>query len=81
MNQFWLSSATFYYFIEILFWLTNELFNTLFISKDAIFFSVLKHTKVWLSRHQQTLVLNDVDETETQEIKRDVHEIRSAIRH
>ena len=41
---------------------------------------MLEDTKVGLTGHQQTL-LDDIDETETEEVQWDVHEIRCGQRH
>lgn len=63
VNQLWHVPALFDYGVQVVVRIVNELFDGLLICKNAILFVVLEHTKVWLSRHQQTL-LNNVNEAE-----------------
>ena len=61
--------------LEIEVWIGNELFDGLLVSEHTVLvrLTVLKHAQVGLTGHQQAL-LHDVDQTETEEVKRDVHE-------
>jgi hypothetical protein len=81
MNQLWLATAALNDFVEIGLWLRDELFDAVLVSKDAIFLVILEDTKVGLSWHEKSVVLYDVNETETKEVKWDVHEVRGAVRH
>jgi hypothetical protein len=66
--------------VEIFIWVNNELFDGLLVCKYTVLLLVFKDTEIWLSRHQETL-FNNVDKAETEEIQRDMHEIRSVVRH
>jgi len=81
MNQLWLATAALYDLVEIRLWLRDELFDAILVGKDAIFLVILEDTKVGLSWHEKSVVLYDVNETETKEVKWDVHEVRGAVRH
>lgn len=80
MDKLWHSSALDNYLIEVPVRVINELVYTLLICEHTIFLVVFENTKIWLSRHEKTL-LNDVDEAETQEVERNMHEIGCAIWH
>lgn len=81
MDQLWLATAAFYDLVEVRLWLRDELFDAVLVGKDAIFLVILEDTKVGLAWHEEAVVLHDVNEAETKEIKWDVHEVRGAIRH
>jgi hypothetical protein len=81
MNQLRLATAALYDLVEIRLWLRDELFDAILVGKDAIFLVILEDTKVGLSWHEKSVVLYDVNETETKEVKWDVHEVRGAVRH
>ena len=50
------------------------------VGEYTVFLIILKNSKVWFSWHQKAF-LDNVDETESQEVERDVHEVRRAIGH
>ena len=81
MDQLWFATAALYDLIEVRLWLRNELLDAVLISKDAIFLVILEDTKVGLAWHEEAVVLHDVNETETKEVKRNVHEVRGAVWH
>ena len=81
MDQLWLATAALYDLIEVRLWLRDELFDAVLICKDAIFLVILEDTEVGLAWHEETVVLHDVDEAETKEVKWDVHEVRGAVWH
>jgi len=80
MYHFWHASALFHNLIQILVWGIYKFINWVLIGEHAILLIVLEHTQVWFSRHQKSL-FNNIDKTETKEIKRNVHEIRRTIWH
>ena len=55
----------------------DEFVNCFLVGENAILvrLTVLENTEVWLSRHEQTL-LNNVDEAKSEEIERNMHEVR-----
>jgi hypothetical protein len=81
MDKLWLATAALYDLVEVRLWLRDELLDAVLISKDAIFLVILEDTEVGLAWHEKTMVLHDVNKTETKEVKRDVHEVRSAVWH
>ena len=81
MDQLWFATAALYDLIEIRLWLRDELLDAVLISKHAIFLVILEDTKVGLAWHEEAMMLHDVDETETKEVKWDVHEVWGAVWH
>jgi hypothetical protein len=81
MDQLWLATAALYDLVKVGLWLRDELFDAVLVGKDAIFLVIFEYTKVGLSWHEKSVVLHDVNETETKEVKRDVHEVRGAVWH
>jgi hypothetical protein len=81
MDQLWLATAALYDLVKIGLWLRDELFDAVLVGKYAIFLVIFEDTKVGLSWHEKSVVLHDVNETETKEVKRDVHEVRGAVWH
>ena len=65
VDQFRLPSTSLNNFVQVLLWLLNELFNARLICENAIFLGILKNTKVWFSRHQKSVMLDDIDEAES----------------
>ena len=82
MDEFGHSAAFFNHLFEIEVRVLNELVDCFLVSEDTILvrFRVLKHTKVGFTRHQKSL-LDNVDKTESEEVERNVHEIRCGERH
>jgi hypothetical protein len=81
MDQLWLTTAALYDLVEVRLWLRDKLFDAVLVGKHAIFLVILEDTEVGLSWHEEPMVLHDVDKAETKEVKRDVHEVRSAVWH
>ena len=81
MDQLWLATATLYDLVEVRLWLRDELLDAVLVSKDAIFLVILEDTEVGLARHEETMVLHDVNQAETKEVKWNVHEVRGAVWH
>lgn len=80
MDQFRHSTTLVDYLLQVVVWIGDELVNGVLVSEDTIFLIVFENTKIRLSRHQETL-FHDIDEAESQEVERYMHEIWSAIRH
>lgn len=80
MNQFWHSSALLNYMLQVWIWIFDEKINCILICEHTIFLVILEHTQIWFSWHEKAF-LYDVNEAETQEIKWDMHEVRSWVRH
>jgi len=53
--------------VEVKVGILNELLNRFLVGEDAVLFVVFEDTEVGLTRHQEAL-LDDVNETETQEV-------------
>ena len=68
MNELWLTTASLDDLIQILLWLLYELLNAMLIGEDAVLLCVLKHSEIWLSWHQETMMLHYVDKTEAKEV-------------
>lgn len=64
MDQFWLPAASLNNFIKIIIGLNNELLDALLICKDTIFLLKFEYTKVWFSWHEETSILNYINEAE-----------------
>lgn len=80
MNHFWHTSALFNNLIQVLIWGIDKFIYGVLIGEHTILFVIFEHTQVWFSRHQKSL-FNNIDKTETKEIKWDMHEIWRTIRH
>ncbi len=81
VDQLGLATATLHHLVQVLLRLLDELVDGVLIGEDAVLLCVLEDSQVGLSGHQQPVVLDDVDEAEAQEVKRDVHEVRGAVGH
>ena len=71
MDQFWHTVARIHNPLQIHVWILDELVNRFLVCEDAILISltVLEHSQVGLSRHQQSL-FDNVDEAEAEEVDR-----------
>ena len=67
--------------MEVLLRLLDEFLDAQLICEHTILLVVLEDTEVGLSGHQQSIVLDDVDEAEPEEVQRDMHKVRSAVGH
>ena len=67
--------------VQVLLWLLDELVDAHFVSEHAILLSVLEDTEVGFSRHEEAILLNNVDKAEAEEVERDMHEVGGAVRH
>ena len=80
MNQFWHFSALLHYLFGVLTRICNELFNGLLVSEDAVLVVIFENTEIGFTGHQQP-VFHDVYQAETEEVQRNVHEVRCTVGH
>ena len=82
VNQLRHTTALLYDLLEVEIRVANEFVDGFLIGEHTVLvgLAVLEHTKVGLSRHEESL-LNDVDKTEAEEVQRDVHEVRGGQGH
>lgn len=66
--------------LEVVIWVVDKLVDRLLISEHAIFFVIFEDTKVGLTWHQKAF-FNYVHKAKTKKIKRNMHKIRSTVRH
>ena len=82
VNQLGHLSALLNDLIKIVSRVVSEFLNCFLIGKHAVLLvdSVLVHTQIGLTRHKQT-IFHNINETETQEVKWNMHEVGCRIGH
>lgn len=81
MDEFGLATATLDDLAQVLLWLLHKLVDALLICEDTVLLGVLKDTEVRFARHEEAVMLNDVNEAEPKEVQWDVHEVGRAVGH
>ena len=80
MDELGHSAALLHNILQVHVGVSNELVDCLQISKDTVLFVVLEDSKVWFTWHEEAM-LYDIDQTETEEVQWDVHELWCRVRH